>query len=160
MSRRRCLPLLALPLLLSGCFGGNLRPLPGLNQRLAQLGASHDPQLSGRWLALIAGRQGRQQVQLLDLERGLPVPLPGLNRADSQPINVAVDQQGERMVVVRQRDDRTELVLHRRSLMASETIPIEPAGIPRGINLSADGRLLAVEVSRGGLGQVDLLQRP
>ena len=81
MSRRRCLPLLALPLLLSGCFGGNLRPLPGLNQRLAQLGASHDPQLSGRWLTLIAGRQGRQQVQLLDLERGLPVPLPGLNPA-------------------------------------------------------------------------------
>ena len=106
MSRRRCcwpllaLPLLALPLLLSGCFGGNLRPLPGLNQRLAQLGASHDPQLSGRWLVLIAGRQGRQQVQLLDLERGLPVPLPGLNRADSQPISVAVDQQGERLVVV------------------------------------------------------------
>ena len=166
MSLRRCcwplraLPLLALPLLLSGCFGGNLRPLPGLNQRLAQLGASHDPQLSGRWLVLIAGRQGRQQVQLLDLERGLPVPLPGLNRADSQPISVAVDQQGERLVVVRQRDDRTELVLHRRSLMASEAIPIEPAGIPRGTNLSADGRLLAVEVSRGGLWQVDLLQLP
>jgi hypothetical protein len=71
-----------------------------------------------------------------------------------------VDQQGERLVVVRQRDDRTELVLHRRSLMASEAIPIEPAGIPRGINLSADGRLLAVEVSRGGLWQVDLLQLP
>jgi hypothetical protein len=44
--------------------------------------------------------------------------------------------------------------------MASEAIPIEPAGIPRGINLSADGRLLAVEVSRGGLWQVDLLQLP
>ena len=61
-------------------------------------------------------------MQLLDLERGLPVPLPGLNRADSQPISVAVDQQGERLVVVRQRDDRTELVLHRRSLMASEAV--------------------------------------
>lgn len=147
-------------LLLAGCLGDQLRPLPGLNQRLSQLGSSHDPALSGRWLALIAGQQGRQQVQLVDLERGLPVPLIGLNRPDSQPLTVAVDLSGERLVVVRQREDRTELVLHRRSLMATERLPVEPAGVPRRISLSADGRLLAVEVSRGGLWQVDLLELP
>lgn len=167
MSRRPdgCTPLVVLAalgpaLLLGGCLGDQLRPLPGLNQRLAQLGSSHEPALSGRWLALIGGQQGRQQVQLIDLERGLPVPLIGLNRPDSQPLSVAVDQEGERLVVVRQRDDRTELVLHRRSLMASERLPIEPAGVPRQISLSADGHLLAVEVSRGGLWQVDLLELP
>jgi hypothetical protein len=90
----------------------------------------------------------------------LPVPLVGLNRPDSQPLSMAVDQWGERLVVVRQREDRTELVLHRRSLMASERLPIEPAGVPRQISLSADGRLLAVEVSRGGRWQVDLLELP
>jgi hypothetical protein len=152
--------LLTLPALLSGCLGGQLRPLIGINQRLGQLGSSSEPALSGRWLALIAGRQGRQQVQLLDLERGLPVAMPGLNRPDSQPLSVAVDQQGERLAVVRQRDDRTELVLHRRSLMASQPIPIEPAGVPRRVSLSADGHLLAVEVSRSGLWQVDLLELP
>ena len=118
------------------------------------------PDLAKFWDALLAGRQGRLQVQLLDLRRGLPVPLPGLNRPDSQPISVAVDQQGERLAVVRQRDGRTELVLHRRSMMASQTLPIEPAGVPRGVSLSADGRLLAVEVSRGGIWQVDLLELP
>jgi len=159
----RALALLAVlgpAVLLGGCLGDQLRPLPGLNQRLGQLGSSHGPALSGRWLALIGGQQGRQQVQLIDLERGLPVPLIGLNRPDSQPLSVAVDQEGERLVVVRQREDRTELVLHRRSLMASERLPIEPAGVPRQISLSADGRLLAVEVSRGGLWQVDLLELP
>lgn len=156
----RGLTLLALPALLTGCIGGNLRPMLGINQRLAQLGASQEPALSGRWLALIAGHQGRRQVQLLDLEQGLPVPLPGLNRPDSQPLSVAVDQQGERLALVRQRDDRTELVLHRRSLLSSQTIPIVPAGIPRGLSLSADGRVLAVEVSRGGVWQVDLLELP
>ena len=160
--RRRPTALLALSLslLLAGCLGDQLRPLPGLNQRLAQLGSSHAPALTGRWLALIAGPPGRQQVQLIDLDRGLPVPLVGLNRPDSQPLSVAVDQQGERLAVVRQRDGRTELLLHRRSLMASQTLPIEPAGVPRGVSLSADGRLLAVEVSRGGLWQVDLLELP
>ena len=159
----RPLPLLAmalLPLLLGGCVGGGLRPLAGLNQRLGALGASQNPAITGRWLALIAGHQGRRQVQLLDLERGLPVPLPGLNRPDSQALSVAVDQSGERLAVVRQREGRTELVLHRRALMASQPIAIEPAGVPRGLSLSADGRVLAVEVSRGGLWQVDLLELP
>lgn len=147
-------------LLLSGCLGSSMRPQVALNQRLAGLGPSHEAALAGRWLALIAGRQGRQQVHLLDLDRGLPVPLPGLNRPDSQVLSVAVDQQGERLAVVRQRDDRTELLLHRRRLMASQPVPIEPPGVPRRISLSADGQLLAVEVSRGGLWQVDLLELP
>ena len=56
--------------------------------------------------------------------------------------------------------DRTELVLYRRSLMAVQPIAITPAGVPRQVSLSADGRVLAVEVSRGGLWQVDLLELP
>jgi hypothetical protein len=37
---------------------------------------------------------------------------------------------------------------------------MEPAGVPRRVQLSADGRVLAVEVSRGGQWQVDLLTLP
>jgi hypothetical protein len=117
----RCWPALValpLPLLLGGCLGGPLRPLPGLNLQLSQLGSSHDPALGGSWLALIAGRQGREQVQLIDLRRQAPQPLPGLNRPDAQPLSVAVDQRGERLAVVRQLEGRTELVLYRRSLMS------------------------------------------
>jgi len=151
---------LGLGLLLQGCQGG-LRPLPGLNQQLARLGSGQSPSLGEGWLALIASRDGgRPQVQLIDSQRQLPVPLPGLNRADSLPIQVSVDGRGEHLAVVRQRDDRTELVLYRRSLMAVQPIAIEPAGVPRRVSLSTDGRVLAVEVSRSGLWQIDLLELP
>jgi hypothetical protein len=161
--RRPVLALLSLSagLLLGGCvFGGNLRPLMALNMQLARVGSSHDPALRGDWLALIAGRQSREQVQLINVATGMPVPLPGLNRPDAQPLSVSLDQRGERLALVRVLDGRTELVLYRRSLMALQLIPIEPAGVPRRVELSADGRLLAVEISRGGNWQVDLLELP
>lgn len=156
----RTWPVLVLAAALAGCAGWGLRPLVGLNLQLARLGHSGQAALSDGWLALIAGQQGRLQVQLIDRASNLPVPLPGLNRPDSQPLSVAVDQRGERLVVVRQRLDRTELVLYRRSLMSSVAISIEPPGVPRQLSLSADGRQLAVEVSRGGMWQVDLLELP
>ncbi|QVV66571.1 hypothetical protein [Synechococcus sp. LA31] len=147
-------------LLLVGCQGG-MRPIQAVNQRLSRLGESESASLSRNWLALIASRSGgRAQVQLIDRRRNAPVQLQGLNRPDSLPISVAVDQQGERLALVRQRDDRSELVLYRRSIQATQPLAIEPAGVPRRVSLSADGRVLAVEVSRNGLWQVDLLELP
>jgi len=61
---------------------------------------------------------------------------------------------------VRQVGGRTELVLHRRALMSSEAIPMVPAGVPRRAALRADGREIAVEVSRDGVVQVDLIEVP
>jgi len=148
------------PLLLSGCVGTMPVPMGGLDRRLEAIGSSHAPALSDRWLALIGGRGGREQAVLVDLERQMPVPLPGLNRPDAQPLAVAVDASGERLAVVRQLEGRTELVLYRRSLMALEVVVMEPPGVPRRISLRADGRELAVEVSRGGVWQVDLIQVP
>ena len=147
-------------LLLGGCLAPMPQPVVPLNSRLEAIGANRDPALSGRWLALISGRGGREQVLLLDLERQQPIELPGLNRADAQPVSVSVDAAGERIALVRQLEGRTELVLYRRSLMAVQPIAIDPAGVPRQVSLSADGRVLAVEVSRGGLWQIDLLELP
>lgn len=148
-------------LLLGGCGAGGVRPLPGLNQQLAKLNNGKSPAIAGPWLAFLASRSaGRLQVQLIDLDRSAPVPLPGLNRPDAQPISVAVDQSGEQLAVVRQREGRTELVLYRRLLQSSQPIPMDPAGVPRSVSFSANGRVLAVEVSRGGLWQIDLLELP
>ena len=149
-----------LPMLLGGCMGPMPVPLGALDRRLEAIGSSHAPALAGRWLVVIGGRGGREQVVLIDLERQLPVPLPGLNRPDAQPLAVGVDAAGERLAVVRQLEGRTELVLYRRGLMALEPVAMEPAGVPRRISLRADGRELAVEVSRGGVWQVDLIQVP
>ena len=146
--------------LLTACAADLPRPLSGLNRQLDTLAPAREPALSGRWLVLIGQRGGRDRVMLVDLERGLPVPLPGLDRADAQPLAVAVDAAGERLALVRQRESETELVLYRRSLQTSERVPTLPAGVPRRLSLRADGRQLALEVSRGGVWQVDLINLP
>lgn len=145
---------------LLGCMGAVPMPMGGLNRQLAQPGSQRDPSLSGRWLALIANRHGRDQVELVDVESQRPVPLPGLNRPDALPLSVSVDAAGERLAVVRQVQGRTELVLYRRALMSSEPLAMVPAGVPRRASLRADGREMAVEVSRQGLVQVDLIRIP
>ena len=147
-------------LLLGGCLGQMPRPETGLDRALEQAGDSSGPSLGGRWLAMISRRQGRDQVLLIDLDNRLPVALPGLNRPDAQPVAVAVEARGEKLAVVRQLEGRTELVLYRRGLMALEPISMQPAGVPRRLSLRADGRELAVEVSRGGVWQVDLIEVP
>jgi len=151
---------LALCLLLGGCLDNGARPLMGLNLQLAHTAVNRDPALSSDWLALIGGREGREQVRLVRLSQGAPVPLPGLNRPDARPVSVAVDQWGERLALIRELEGRSELVLYRRSLQSLQLIPIEPAGVPHRLALSADGRVVAVEVGRGGLSQVDLLELP
>ena len=147
-------------LAMGGCLGGMPVPLAGLNRQLEQGGSNRDPALAGRWLAVITGSGGRERVLLLDLERQLPVPLPGLNRPDAQPLSVGVEASGERLALVRHLEGRTELVLYRRSLQSLQPIPISPAGVPLAVQLRADGRELAVQVSRNGLWQVDLIQIP
>ena len=146
--------------LLSGCMGSMPLPIGPLNRQLESLGANRDPSLSGRWLALISGKGAREQVVLVDLERQQPLPLPGLNRADAQPVSVSVDSAGERIALVRQLEGRTELVLYRRSLQSLQPIAMVPSGVPRQVQLQADGRQMAVQVSRAGLWQVDLVQIP
>ena len=147
-------------LLLPGCLPLQPQPMARLNGLLEQAGPSRDPSLAGRWLALIAARGGREQVELIDVERGHPLPLPGLNRADAQPIGVSVDASGECLAVVWQRQGTTELVLYRRSVASLQLLDLRPAAVPRRVQLRADGRQLAVEVSRQGVWQIDLIDLP
>jgi hypothetical protein len=146
--------------LLAGCLEAQPRPDVGLNRQLAQLGSQRDPSLGDTWLALISGSGGREQVLLIDLRSRRPVPLPGLNRPDAQPISVSVDSPGDLLALVRQLEGRTELVLYRRSTQSLRPIPLVPAGVPRQVQLQADGRQLAVQVSRNGLWQIDLIPLP
>lgn len=161
--RRLLIPLAALAamaLALAGCMGDMARPMPELDSSLQQAGSTRAPALGEEVLALISGRGGREQVVLVDLRSRRPLPLPGLNRPDTQPLSVATDARGERLALVRHRQGRTELVLYRRALASVENIPIQPDGVPRRVTLEPDGRSLAVEVSRDGLWQLDLITLP
>ena len=111
-------------------------------------------------LVSLGQRDGRERVELLDLQQRRPVPLPGLNRADALPISVSISADGERIAVVRQRADRTELVLYRRNASALQRIPLDPPGVPRSVSLDGRGRQLAVQVSRDGRWDLDLIRLP
>ena len=148
-------------LLLAGCSSDRPRPRPALNGLLRQsVSSRRDPSLGQIWLASLGKRGGRERIELIDLRNRRPVPLPGLNRADAQPISLSVSGDGARIAVVQQRDDRTELFLYRRNAAALQRIPLDPPGVPRSVSLDGSGRLLAVEVSRNGRWDVDLIRLP
>ena len=147
--------------LVTGCSSPRPTPRPDLNGLLRQsVNSRRDPSLGGRWLASLGQRNGRERVELIDLRNRSPVPLPGLNRADAQPISVSVSADGQRLAVVQQREDRTELVRYRRNIGATQRLPLDPPGVPRNVSLDGSGRRLAVQVSRNGRWDVDLIRLP
>ena len=147
--------------LVTGCSSNRPTPRPDLNGLLRQsVNSRRDPSRGGRWIASLGQRNGRERVELIDLRSRSPVPLPGLNRADAQPISVSVSADGQRLAVVQQREDRTELVLYRRNIGATQRLPLDPPGVPRSVSLDGAGRRLAVQVSRNGRWDVDLIRLP
>ena len=154
--------LLVVPaLLLSGCSNDTIRPLPSITNALERSSdARRDPSLAQGWLATVSSRDGRERVELVDLRNGTPIPTPGLNWADAQPVSISLSGDGQRLALVQQRDGRTELMLYRRDAASLQRLEIDPPGVPRQVSLSGDGRTLAVQISRGGRWDVDLLRLP
>ena len=144
---------------LTGCIGRQMQPMHDFNQALLQSSVSQsEPSLAFRWLVSLVNHQGKDKVQLIDLRSRRIVPLLGLNRPDAQPISVSISANGEILALVRQRDDRTELLIYRRKIGTSKRIEINPKGIPRKVTLDGSGRVLAVQVSRDGRWDVDLIR--
>lgn len=146
---------------LSSCASETIRPLQSLNGALERSSDNRrDPSLAQGWLASLSSRNGRERIELVDQRNGTPVAVPGLNRADAQPVSISLSGDGKRLALVQQREGQTELMLYRRNLGALQRLEITPTGVPRAVSLNGDGRLLAVQVSRGGRWTVDLLRLP
>ena len=147
--------------LLSGCQGLRLQPLMGVNTRLSTPGDDRSPSMARQGVVWIApGPAGQHQVRWFDLASGMGGPLPGLNRPDAQPISVSVDAKGSRIALVRSLDGRTELLLYNRNLASVRPLMLVPAGVPARVALSADGQQLAVQVSRCGRWEVEVMRVP
>ena len=111
--------LVAPALLLSGCSNDTVRPLPSITSALERSSdARRDPSMAQGWLATVSSRDGRERVELVDLRNGTPIPTPGLNWADAQPVSISLSGDGQRLALVQQRDGRTELMLYRRDAAA------------------------------------------
>ena len=146
---------------LAGCSSDEIRPMNALNGSLERSSdARRDPSMAQGWLATLASKNGRERIELIDLRNGMPVPTPGLNRADAQPVSISLSGDGERLALVQQRDGRTELMLYRRSVGSLQRLELVPAGVPRQVSLDGNGSMLAVQVSRDGSWGVDLIRLP
>ena len=144
-----------------GCSQNGIRPMTRVGASLRRSAESRRlPSMGQRWLASLASRNGRERVELIDLNNDTPVPLTGINQADSQTISLSVSGDGQRIAMVRQREERTELMLYLRTASALQRLPINPPGVPRSVSLNGNGRLLAVQVSRKGRWDVDLIRLP
>ena len=144
-----------------GCSQNGIRPMTRVGASLRRSAESRRlPSMGQRWLASLASSNGRERVELIDLNNDTPVPLTGINQADSQTISLSVSGDGQRIALVRQREERTELMLYRRTASALQRLPINPPGVPRSVSLNGNGRLLAVQVSRKGRWDVDLIRLP
>ncbi len=152
---------LSLAPVLSSCSRGSMRPINNLNNVLLETSLSkRDPSLSIRWLATIGSFNGKDKVELFDLRTRRKVSLPGLNRTDAQPISVSVNATGDKIALIRQIDGQTELLLYRRNLGFLERIEIVPKGVPMKVTLDARGLTLAVQVSRDGKWDIDVIRLP
>ncbi len=144
---------------ITGCNNARIQPLSSINSTILRSSTSNrEPSLGQRWLATLSKDSGKERVELIDLKRRIKVPLPGLNRQDAQPISVSVNSNGSRLALIRQRDGNTELLLYRRNFGTTQILGINPKGVPRKVSIDGNGRLLAVQVSRNGLWEVDIIQ--
>ena len=161
MRRRFITSALLLCFVVFGCSQNGIRPMSRVGASLRRSAESRRlPSMGQRWLASLANRNGRERVELIDLSNDTPVPLNGIHQADSQTISLSVSGDGQRIALVRQREERTELMLYRRNVSALQRLPINPPGVPRSVSLDGNGRLLAVQVSRRGRWDVDLIRLP
>ena len=161
MKKRMFISALLLCFVVLGCSQNGIRPMSRIGASLRRSAESRRlPSMGQRWLASLASRNGRERVELIDLSNDTPVPLNGINQADSQTISLSVSGDGQRIALVRQREERTELMLYRRNASALQRLPINPPGVPRSVSLNGNGRLLAVQVSRRGRWDVDLIRLP
>ena len=144
---------------LSACSTSQMRPINDFNLIFSQSSkSSREPVLGQRWLITLSKKNGNEKIELIDLRKLRRVDMPGINRADSQPISISMSANGDRIAFIRQRADQTELLLYRRKLGILKRVDIEPKGVPRRVSLNATGTLLAVQVSRAGRWDVDLIR--
>ena len=148
-------------LLLAGCFQSNIRPISSFNDSIFKFSSSYrEPSLGNQWLVALTNSKGKDMIEMINIRSRTRVALPGINRADSQPISVSVSANGERLALIRQRDDQTELFIYRRSVGTLQRIELTPKGIPRRVSLDSSGRVLAVQVSRDGRWDIDVIRLP
>ncbi len=144
---------------LVSCSSGEMRSIYEINSLFSRSAQTfRDPRLMNQYMVFLTGFEGKEKIELIDLRTRRKIPLPGLNSSDSQPISVTMSTNAERIAFVRQRLDQTELLIYRKNSRSLQRLKINPKGIPRRVAFDGSGKVLAVEISRNGSWEIDLIR--
>ena len=141
------------------CSNNYMRPMHNFNNNLFNYSETYkEPDLGIKFLVAIGNRGGRDVIQMIDITNRQQIPLPGINHSDSQPINLSISANAEKIAFVRQRSGQTELMIYNRINSSLRRLEINPKGVPHNLSLDGLGRFLAVQVSREGKWDIDIFR--
>ncbi len=145
-------------LTLTSCSHGSFRAISFVNSLLVQSAASHrEPSLGNGLLVTLANKKGREVIEMIDVKNGKRIALPGLNSANTHTINMSISSNGQLIAFIRQRGENTELLLYRRNQGTIRKLDIIPKGVPKQVAIDGLGRIVAVQVSRNGRWDIDVI---
>lgn len=113
----------------------------------------------GHYLAFTSSRQGRQTLQVYDLQQRQFLWLPQPNRGGAVIDSPSLSYTGRYITYLASRSGRMELELYDR---VSQQIQVLSWGYPgwiRSPSISPDGRYIAVETSRHGQWDIEMFDR-
>ena len=141
------------------CANNYMRPMHSFNNTLFNNSESYkEPDLGIEFLIAIGNRDGRDVIQMIEIRSRQRIPLPGINRSDSQPINLSISGNSEKIAFIRQRSGETELMVYNRRNNSLRRLEIIPKGVPHNLSMDGLGRFLAVQISREGKWDIDIFK--
>ncbi len=149
-------------LLLTNCAGPGGRLMRYPNNDGGGLSSPHDDRdahHSGRYIALVSDRRGRQEIELFDTRSRRLIPLPGLNRQDSAVSHPSVSADGQFIAYASVRDGRSDIYLYRRSNRESRNLTGRLKTAVRNPSVSERGDRVVFEVSVNGQWEVAIYDR-
>jgi len=149
-------------LLLTSCVGPAGRLVRYPNNDRSGLSSPHDDREahhSGRYIALVSDRRGRQEIELFDTRSRTLIPLPGLNRTDTAVSHPSVSTDGQFIAYAAVRDGRSDIYLYRRDRRESRNLTQRLRTAVRNPSLSERGDRVAFEVSVRGQWEIAIYDR-
>ncbi len=146
---------------LLGCYGLTFREMYRINSFLQKsFNNIQYPTLGVNFLGISSNHNGKEKIDLLDLQTMRRISMPGINRFDSTPISLSISANGSKLAFITKRDDQVQAFIYFRKTAKLQRLYLSSKGIPRRITMDGLGILLAVELSRNGRNFVEFVKIP
>ncbi len=144
---------------ITSCSMERNRPIMKINSYLRGYQNGHKkPSLSKNLLATLINREDRDIIHLIDIRNMKRIPMGALNTPNTEPISISLSANGERIALIRKRGITSQLILYQRKSGRIQEIELKQLGNPTKVSIGGKGKILAVEVTRQGKKEIDLIR--